>query len=333
MQTPDLTGQRFGRLVVEVMDIYQGKASTICKCDCGNSKRVRAHDLKRGFLVSCGCWKRHQIGARSRKDLTGQRFGRLLVEAMEWYNQSGYALCRCECGQITRVLGQHLTSGHTQSCGCFFREQSKKRTMALRKDLTGMQFGRLRVQAMEWRQGKGYAICDCDCGTGGLSVNTSSLLRGQARCYSCNHRTTSEEKYVTKRLTVHRRLARVRGLPSHFTRESETFLRAYWGDVCAICGAAADFWHRIAWDHWIPLSHPACPGTVPDNILPLCHSRKGAGTLPGSRSCNNSKFKRDPVVWLTQKLGVRKAKVKLREIEAYFAEARARASTVAYEVA
>lgn len=85
---------------------------------------------------------------------------------------------------------------------------------------------------------------------------------------------------------------------------------AYWGECCAVCGRPAGIWHTIAADHWIPLNNPNSPGTVPENIIPLCHGQDG---------CNNSKSDRDPVEWLTEKLGKRKARRKLAEIAAYFA--------------
>ncbi len=31
-------------------------------------------------------------------------------------------LCQCECGRELKVLGIHLRSGHTKSCGCFRKE-------------------------------------------------------------------------------------------------------------------------------------------------------------------------------------------------------------------
>jgi hypothetical protein len=127
-----------------------------------------------------------------------------------------------------------------------------------------------------------------------------------------------EEKRALARLLRHARRTRMKGLPFAFTRTHELFMQNYWGHACAICGTPADFWHVIAWDHWIPVSDQTCPGTVPFNILPLCHGRKGARTLSGPRACNNAKQARDPVVWLTERLGPRKAKAKLREIQHYF---------------
>lgn len=60
----DLTGMKFGRLTVIEhygKDRY-GHNQWICKCDCGNEKIVRGCDLKRGSVVSCGCyWKERLV--------------------------------------------------------------------------------------------------------------------------------------------------------------------------------------------------------------------------------------------------------------------------------
>lgn len=57
----DLTGQRFGRLVVlRKADRYvfpSGESCNVwlCKCDCGNEKKVRISALTSGNTQSCGC--------------------------------------------------------------------------------------------------------------------------------------------------------------------------------------------------------------------------------------------------------------------------------------
>lgn len=53
------------------------------------------------------------------KDVTGQRFGRLLVvhRAANRY-QKAWWVCRCDCGTIAEVAGSKLRNGHTKSCGC-----------------------------------------------------------------------------------------------------------------------------------------------------------------------------------------------------------------------
>lgn len=66
---------------------------------------------------------------RTRIDLTGQRFGRLLVVGYSHTNASKKAvwLCRCDCGNEKLVAGCHLKSGHTVSCGCYKRELDTER--------------------------------------------------------------------------------------------------------------------------------------------------------------------------------------------------------------
>lgn len=55
----DLTGQRFGKLVVLGLDrIQENKSYWKVKCDCGTEKSVRSDMLKK--IVSCGCVKREQ---------------------------------------------------------------------------------------------------------------------------------------------------------------------------------------------------------------------------------------------------------------------------------
>jgi hypothetical protein len=53
----DLTGQRFERLIVMQRDgvSKSGQAMWLCKCDCGNTKRIAGYHLKAGHTRSCGC--------------------------------------------------------------------------------------------------------------------------------------------------------------------------------------------------------------------------------------------------------------------------------------
>jgi ribosomal protein S27AE len=109
--------------------------------------------------------------------------------------------------------------------------------------------------------------------------------------------------------TIRPYIARKKGLPNRFTSRDWDIALDYWGHKCAVCGRPRGLWHTLAQDHWIPLTHPDCPGTLPTNILPLCH---------GTDGCNNSKGKKHPVEWLEEKLGKRRARRKLEEIRLYF---------------
>ena len=63
------------------------------------------------------------------KDLTGQRFGRLVVIRREGVTPQRLAtwLCRCDCGNETVVDGWSLRSGNTKSCICLKNEAVKER--------------------------------------------------------------------------------------------------------------------------------------------------------------------------------------------------------------
>ena len=120
----DLTGKKFGYLTVLGRGKQKGK--WLVKCECGNEKEVFYSCLMQGNTKSCGC--------KSWNDLTGKRFGRLVViEKAESYlspNGNSYIQwrCRCDCGNEVVVRSGALTIGHTQSCGCYGREAARAAT-------------------------------------------------------------------------------------------------------------------------------------------------------------------------------------------------------------
>lgn len=120
----DLTGQRFGKLVVIKRAPNKNKRTMwLCKCDCGNEVEVRSDQLRGGITKSCGCLHIEQvknIGKNNFKDLTNQRFGKLIAKQpiFNEYKKRYDWLCQCDCGNEIIVLGSSLSSGNTQSCGC-----------------------------------------------------------------------------------------------------------------------------------------------------------------------------------------------------------------------
>lgn len=121
----DLTNQKFGRLTA-LYPTEQRKGSFIvwyCKCDCGKEKYVASRYLLDNSVQSCGCLQKEtqQLnGKKNFKDLTGQRFGQLLVlEKLERKDSShSYWKCLCDCGNTHEVRGSHLIDGNVRSCGC-----------------------------------------------------------------------------------------------------------------------------------------------------------------------------------------------------------------------
>lgn len=116
----DLTGQRFGWLVVKSRaGSSKFRAATwLCVCECGNEKVIVGASLCNGYTNSCGCLQNLQI-----IDLAGQRFGRLVVKHQSGYKHGSVAwFCECDCGRTCVVGGAQLRNGNTKSCGCLRRD-------------------------------------------------------------------------------------------------------------------------------------------------------------------------------------------------------------------
>jgi hypothetical protein len=63
------------------------------------------------------------------KDITGQRFGRLVVLGLSKTRTPSGEIkwdCICDCGNITAVTKRNLRSSHTKSCGCLLTNPSKQ---------------------------------------------------------------------------------------------------------------------------------------------------------------------------------------------------------------
>lgn len=113
---PSLVGEKYGMLTViaQAPSTDGGQRRWICRCDCGTEKIVMGGNLKRGSTISCGC--------KNRKDLTGQKIGKLLVlERSDQYGSRGKRQtrlwkCQCECGAITYKATDTLTNGNVSMC-------------------------------------------------------------------------------------------------------------------------------------------------------------------------------------------------------------------------
>lgn len=110
---------------------------------------------------------------------------------------------------------------------------------------------------------------------------------------------------------VYKQKRRVREVQLPYCFSGDDWQRSldYFQNHCAACGRPRGLWHTLAPDHWIPISSPLCPGTVPTNMIPLCH---------GTDGCNNSKCGKLPEQWLVDRFGARKAKQILKRINDYF---------------
>lgn len=119
----DLTGRRFGRLLVierAPKNWYGNSVGWKCDCDCGVSRIVMSGNLRSGATKSCG-----GCGVKQTRiiDLVGRRFGKLTVIRRAANNSRSRRRprwdCLCDCGKTTNVDGGRLHQGATKSCGCY----------------------------------------------------------------------------------------------------------------------------------------------------------------------------------------------------------------------
>lgn len=118
------------------------------------------------------------------KDLTGLRFGMLVVESRAEDIKPGRPSwnCRCDCGNSVKISSTGLTKTNgTKSCGCLRHTPSPSCI-----DLTGKTFGLLTVISKDQpaHDGKAKWICRCECGNL-TSVLSESLRNGRTKSCGC----------------------------------------------------------------------------------------------------------------------------------------------------
>ena len=119
-----------------------------------------------------------------RVDLIGKKFNLLTVVSYKGKSKWGYSLwqCLCECGEIAVVSSGNLNTGGVKSCGCLMVRNS-----GVKKDLTGLVFGRLSVlreASKRWKGDKVYWRCLCTCGQETV-VGAGDLQSGHTKSCGC----------------------------------------------------------------------------------------------------------------------------------------------------
>jgi hypothetical protein len=126
----DLTNKKYNYLTVikRVENDKQGNTQWLCKCDCGNTRIVRAEYLvgkKNGYQQKYCSHRCTFRLAEVSSDLTNQTFGRLkAVRSIGSSNANGEAIWEftCDCGNVVTRSGVGVRRGHIQSCGCLFKD-------------------------------------------------------------------------------------------------------------------------------------------------------------------------------------------------------------------
>jgi len=126
------------------------------------------------------------------KDEIGNVYGYLTVIERAPNNKEGRAMwkCKCKCGNEVIVMGKHLRSGNTKSCGCYQKERATESNLKRGGDLTGKRFGKLVVleEAGFYKKTDRYNVrlwkCQCDCGNICL-IQHQYLACGDTRSCGC----------------------------------------------------------------------------------------------------------------------------------------------------
>lgn len=111
----DLVGQTFGHLrVVALSDKRNNHGTRYWECiclACGKTCYVQTSTLHRTKDPSCGCLQY--------PDLTGRRFGKLVVlsKTDDRHRNNVVYRCRCDCGNEKEIPSTMLTSKGVKSCG------------------------------------------------------------------------------------------------------------------------------------------------------------------------------------------------------------------------
>lgn len=105
-----------------------------------------------------------------RLELTGERFGRLVVVGVSHKDKAGHThwIVECDCGTKKIVCGGHLQSGGTQSCGCLQKEARKTaaRTHGMARTATYKNWQNMRQRCLNPNHkyykhygGRGITVC------------------------------------------------------------------------------------------------------------------------------------------------------------------------------
>lgn len=170
MHKEDLIGQIFDDLTVIKFAYKKSLNYWECKCSCGNTKIISVTKLHKHIGTKCRC------NAPSKKDLTGQKFGKLTAIKPVRQNKIPCWECQCDCGNTKVINAYYLQKGIAKNCGDYHKHP--------KIDLTGQKFNMLTVLHVdEENHGRDLKwICQCDCGN--LTTATTYHLMNNMTC-SC----------------------------------------------------------------------------------------------------------------------------------------------------
>ena len=177
----DLTGQRFGKLVVQGVSTKKNKSGTFfqkCLCDCGNISYAITGSLRSGNSTSCGCSRKINYNFNSDKDLK-ESYGLLkVIKNQDFFSKIGAdksIYCICKCGKKVNIKVTQLKNGNRKSCG-----------YCTRLDFTNLKLNYARVVKCIGYNHNAQSIWQCKCVCGNYFKRSyNSLRRAKPESFSC----------------------------------------------------------------------------------------------------------------------------------------------------
>ena len=171
-RSSDLTGVKFGNFKV-IRKSEKGGRYWICLCGCGVEKEIRSDHIMKNEIYSCGCMSEEIRSEKRIVDITGKRFGRLVVrERINSERKGVWWICDCDCGG-TKILTSSLLGGNVNSCGCINLEKIRERN---RTDISDKRFGMLVAKRVIGQDKNRQFIWECLCDCGNTTKSTTALL-------------------------------------------------------------------------------------------------------------------------------------------------------------
>jgi hypothetical protein len=246
----DIVGNKYERLVVleRADNDRQNQPAWKCLCDCGNTPVVSGKSLKSGATKSCGCYRKEMQVIHRLKDITGKRYGHLVIVKClgKHRNNAQYLwLAQCDCGN-TRILTREALEYDPENanCGCITAVRKRIFYDSVIKNELGNVYGELSViKQLEARGGEIYWQCMCSCGNT-TEVRGSHLRKGAVRSCGCKATEFRNKKIVTHGMTGTRwyanynnrkRRLKSKELDKNWNFQKERFLRTLF-QQCVICG-------------------------------------------------------------------------------------------------
>lgn len=176
----------------------RSRTKCLCKCDCGNTT-VSSYDSLRRGKTSCGCDTKEKTVSKIRKDYTGKRFGRLVVNKMDYSHRPALAECLCDCGNSTIVIATQLSNGRTKSCGCLQKDVASERNT---KDWNGVvsDYGVSFIKKSR-QNDKQQWLWICKCGICGKEFEElpAKIMNGHTTSCGCK-KSSSMELFIKQYL-------------------------------------------------------------------------------------------------------------------------------------